>query len=74
MAEKTAPISHPPTYAPSWIDHFSNWIEGFPGPSWGYYAGIGAVLLTFLSAAAWIEGATPMGAFLPVHVFLAGAI
>ena len=32
-------------YPPSWLDHLTDWVERFPGPSWPYYLGLGLVLI-----------------------------
>lgn len=61
-------------YNPSWIDRFTNWIAGLPGPSWGYYVGFGAILLAVQTAVFWSEGALPVGTFLPVNIFLTAVI
>ncbi len=59
-------------YLPSWIDRLTAWVGRRPGPSWSYYFGIGLLLLLVLSVVLWVEGAYPLGMFLPVHIFLAG--
>jgi len=61
-------------YNPSYINHFSNWVEGLPGTSWVYYSGLGVILLVLQTGSAWRDGAIPVGTFLPVHIFLAAAI
>jgi hypothetical protein len=69
MSKNTTPF-----YNPSWIDRFINWIKGLPGPSWGYYVGLGVILLAVQTAVFWGEGAIPVGTFLPVHIFLTAAV
>jgi len=61
-------------YKPSWVDRFTNWISGLPGPGWVYYLGLGALLIIIQSLAFWIEKALPIGAFNPVQIFLVLAI
>ena len=61
-------------YAPSWVDRFTAWVDQLPGSSWLYYLGIGLVLLLLQVVVLWIEGASPIGAFLPIQGFLAGVI
>jgi len=63
-----------PFFNPSYFNHLTTWIEGLPGPSWGYYAGLGVFLLALQTAVSWIEGAIPVGTFQPEHIFLSGAI
>jgi hypothetical protein len=66
--------SKPQPYAPSWADRFTAWVGRLPGPSWLYYLGLGLVLLLAQAIVLWIEGAFPIGTFLPVQGFLAGVI
>jgi hypothetical protein len=39
-----------------------------------YYLGLGPVLLLVQTVVLWIEGAFPIGTFLPIHLFVAGEI
>jgi len=66
--------SRPQLYAPSWIDRLTAWVERLPGPSWSYCLGIGLVLLLVQAIVLWIEGAFPIGTFLPIQGFQAGVI
>jgi hypothetical protein len=66
--------SKPQPYAPSWVDRFSAGVDRLPGPSWLYYLGLGLVLLLVQAVVLWIEGAFPIGTFLLIHLFVAGAI
>jgi hypothetical protein len=66
--------SRPQPYAPSWADRFTAWVERLPGSSWSYYLGIGLVLLLVQAIVLWIEGAFPIGTFLPIQGFQAGVI
>jgi hypothetical protein len=61
-------------YAPSWVDRFSDWVDGLPGPSWLYYLALGLVLLVLQTAVLWIEGVYPIGTFLPFHLVGAGLV
>lgn len=61
-------------YAPSWVDRFTGWVDRRPGPSWGYYAGLGLGLLLVQVLVLWIEGSFATGTFLPAQVFMAGII
>ena len=58
-------------YAPSWIDHFTIWIDRLPGSVWSYYIGLALLLILAPSAILWIDGSLPAGTFLPTLVFLA---
>jgi len=61
----------PRPYAPSWIDHFTDWVDRLPWSNWVTYIGIGIVVLLIQALALWFEGAHPVG-FLPlIHVFFA---
>ena len=66
--------SQPQEYAPSWVDRFSGWVDGLAGPSWLYYLALGLVLLMVQTAVLWIEGAYPIGTFLPLHLATAGLV
>jgi hypothetical protein len=68
------PKNNTSPYNPSWIDRLTNWIARLPGPGWGYYAGLGVILLFIQTSAPWFEGIIPVGTFLPIHIFLAAAI
>jgi hypothetical protein len=61
-------------YPPSWVDRFSDWVDGLPGPSWLYYLALGLVLLVVQTAVLWIEGVYPIGTFLPIHLVGAGGV
>ena len=61
-------------YRPSWVDRLTAWVARLPGPSWGYYAGLGLALLLAQALVLWIEGPFPIGTFFPVQVFMAGLI
>ncbi len=64
----------PPPYSPSWVDHFTAWVDRLPGPSWLYYVGLGLVLLLVQIILLWIEGAYPVGTFFPAQAYTAGAV
>ena len=66
--------SKPRPYAPSWADRLTAWVGRLPGSSWLYYLGIGLVLLLVQAIVLWIEGAFPIGTFLPIQGFLAGVM
>ena len=59
-------------YAPSWVDRFTAWVDGMPGPNWSYYSGTGLFLFLLQTAVVWAVGANPVGTFLPSHAFIAG--
>ena len=61
-------------YPPSWIDRLTAWVAQLSGSSWKYYLGFGLALLFFQSSLSWLEGATPLGTFWPVHAFLSATI
>lgn len=69
MSNKDSPL-----FRPSYINRLTKWIEGLPGSSWGYYSGFAIFLLSVLTAPSWVEGAIPIGTFLPEHIFLSTAI
>jgi len=61
-------------YAPSWVDRLTDWVAQLPGPSWGYYAGLGLALLLVQALVLWVEGPFPVGTFFPVQLFMAGLV
>jgi hypothetical protein len=61
-------------YNQSWIDWISDKVSSFPGTTWIYYFGLGVILIAIPTGVSWGEGAVDVGAFLPVHIFLAAAI
>ncbi len=63
-----------PAYAPSWIDRVTGWVGRRPGPSWGYYAGLGLGLLLVQVLVLWIEGSFATGTFFAAQVFTARTI
>jgi hypothetical protein len=63
---------HAKAYAPRWVDRFSAWVDQLAGPSWLYYAGLGLALFFVQTIVVWIEGAHPIGTFLPIHAVAAG--
>ena len=63
-----------PLYNPSWINHLNQWIKALSGPSWGYYIGLGILLIVAQYIVFWIDGALPTGTFHPVNLFLTAAI
>ena len=62
--------SKPQPYAPSWVNRFTAWVDRLPGSSWLYYLGLGLLEFMVLVIVLWIEGAFPIGALLPVLLFL----
>jgi hypothetical protein len=65
---------YPQPYGPSWVDRFGDWVEQLPGQSWLYYLAVGLVLLLVQTTVLWIEGAYPVGTFLPIHLGSAAGI
>jgi hypothetical protein len=63
-----------PQVKPGWINQFSQWVDRFPGPGWGYYVGLGLLLLILQSMFVWFEGGIPVGNFIPAQIFLSAAI
>jgi len=43
-------------YAPSWINHFSDWLDGLPGPNWLLYPSLWLVLYLGLIISQWRNG------------------
>jgi hypothetical protein len=61
-------------YTPSWIDRFTAWVGGLPGPSWSYFLGLWLILLLVQTIVSWVEGAFPIGTLNPPQVFISGVI
>lgn len=61
-------------YSPSWVNRITAWVSRLPGTSWVYYLGLWVVLFLIPSFIYWNEGVFPVGTFLPVQGFIAGAI
>ena len=57
-------------YPPSWIDRLTAWIDRVPGPTWGFYATVGAVYTGLFLLGEARLGAYERG-FNPAHVFYA---
>ncbi len=55
------------TYAPSWVDRFTGWVDSLWGPAWAYYLGIWLFLFLIQTLVLWMEGAYPAGKFFLVH-------
>lgn len=67
--------AEPHSYAASWVDRFTGWVDRLPGPSWSYYLGLGLAVFVLQTAVLWSEGAMPISSIVHnVHAFLAGAI
>jgi hypothetical protein len=58
-------------YRPSWVDRFTAWVDGRPGPNWAYYSGIGLFLFLLQTAVVSAVGAYPVGSFLAPQAFIA---
>src|SRR4030067_834303 len=63
-ARKNQPASGPrsvftPPYFPSWVDRLTAFVDRLPGPPWGYYFGLGMILLLVIVAAQWTAGTNP---------------
>ncbi|HLE03921.1 MAG TPA: hypothetical protein VI729_04820 [Anaerolineales bacterium] len=61
-----------PPYPPSWFDRFAAWVDGLPGPPWGFYLLVAIGVAVVGSAIEWIEGAYPAGTFNASHVWTLG--
>ncbi len=59
------------TYAPSWVDRLTAWVERLPGPNWSYYLGLGLFLILVQVIVLWAEGASPISEYMTVYGFLA---
>jgi hypothetical protein len=59
-------------YSPSWIDHFTAWLDRLPFPAWLSYVGIWLVLWMSYSAVKWRDQAYPIGTFNGLHLLLTG--
>lgn len=66
--------NEPRAYTPSWIDHFTDWVERLSGPSWSYYLGFATILLLVQSIISWVESANPVGTINPAQVFISGVV
>jgi hypothetical protein len=60
---------HVRPYTPSWLDRFTDWIEGLPGRSWIAYLILFLLLGLQNQIAAWIFGTLPVGEF-DIYLFL----
>lgn len=60
-----------PPYAPSWFDHFKNWIESLPGPWWFYYLLLALVLLGVHFFLDWQSGISFSNETQPYFVVIA---
>ncbi len=59
------------TYAPSWVDRLTAWVDRLPGPNWSYYLGLGLFLILVQVIVLWAEGASPISKHMTVYGFLA---
>ena len=68
---QSAPSSFVPPYPPSWLDHFTAWVDRLPGPAWVFYLVLGILAALVEAAIQWQEGAYPFGTFDAALVFTA---
>jgi len=63
-----------PPYAPSWFDHFKQWVEGLPGPYWLFYLVLGLALVLCAAIIQWTDGSLASGNFWLLHLQLAAPV
>lgn len=51
-------------YTPSWVDHFTNWVDKLPGTYWLYYVGASITLLLIVVAVKWWDGSVLVGNYI----------
>lgn len=66
-----APLPTRP-YSPSWVDHFTAWLDHLPFPTWFSYLGIWLILFVSYSAVKWWDRTYPSGTFNAFHLLLTG--
>ncbi len=66
----TVQTDQPQPYAPSWVNHFTAWVDRLPVPSWSFYLVVVLVLSLLLVIVPWVEGAFPVGTVFPVQLFM----
>jgi hypothetical protein len=70
MADTTTDIGREGRpYQPSWIDHFTDWVETLPMRKWLFYVSVVFVLILIQMLFLWLDGGLPLGALLPAIVF-----
>jgi hypothetical protein len=67
--EATVYNSEPPSppYPPSWVDHFTDWVERLPGPSWLFYLVLWLALFWMANVVKWLDGSQPVGTIEPFY-------
>ncbi len=68
------PVAFIPPYPPSWFDRFTDWVDSFPGPTWGFYLILGVVLTLEITVVHWLQGAYPVGTFATGHILVGGSL
>ena len=63
-ARNGEPTAQP--YQPSWVDRFTDWVKGLPGPSWLFYLGLWLALFLMANATKWLDGSLPLGTIEPL--------
>src|SRR3989304_9679093 len=48
-------------YKPSWVDHFTDWLNSLPIPTWLIIVLIYLIAILFLHISLWIDGIQPIG-------------
>jgi hypothetical protein len=71
---KHAQPSETHLYAPSWIDRFTDWVDGLPLPTWAFYLLLWLLLFAVITLIHWQDGSYPPGVFFPLHLVLTGTI
>ena len=62
------------TYAPSWVDRFTDFLDRSPGPVWVYYLLIWLIPITAAVLVKWIDGTYDAPFVNPLHIALAAGI
>lgn len=61
-------------YSPSWVDHFTNWLNKLPGPSWSYYIGLALFFLLIQVSSFYVDGLFPNNRIDAAQIFVSAGI
>src|SRR5512133_2113228 len=51
------------SYAPSFVDRFTDWVRSLPIPAWLFYLALALALVLLHASIKWIDGSFPLGTF-----------